>query len=135
MCLPQLNLGVGLEMTLQNEQALELYQEAQTDLESALSTFVEHQKPPDWLESLCNASCTSWDYPKLVWSQVSWQYLREIQMLKSPLLHTRTFLLARISHLHFLQGRAWTVSELCISTLHTMAREINTLKVTTLLSQ
>ena len=62
-------------------------------------------------------------------SQVSWQYLREVQSLSSPLLHTWTFLLARISHLLFLQGRAWTVSELCISTLHTMAREINMLKV------
>ena len=116
-------------MTLQNERALQLYKEAQTDLESALSMFADHQTPLSWLESVKNAPCTSWDYPKLVWSQVSWQYLREVQTLKSPLLHTRTFLLARISHLLFLQGRAWTVSELCISTLHTMAREINMLKV------
>ena len=63
--------------------------------------------------------------------QISWRYLREVQSLSSPLLHIRTFLLARISHLLFLQGRAWTVSELCISTLHTMAREINILKVCT----
>ena len=125
----QLNLGVGYEMTLQNERALELYNEAQTDLESALSTFVDHQKPPSWLGSMRTASCTTWDYPKLVWSQVSWQYLREVQTLNSPLLHIRTFLLARISHLLFLQGRAWTVSELCISTLHTKAREMNMLKV------
>lgn len=118
-------------MTQKNEKALELYNEAQTDLESALSMFVDHQKPPSWLESMRNASCSSWDYPKLVWSQVSWQYLREVQTLNSPLLHIRTFLLARNSHLLFLQGRAWTVSELCISTLHTMAREMNMLKVCT----
>ncbi len=67
----QLNLGVGYEMTLQNEKALELYKGAQTDLESALSMHSDNEKPPSWIDSIRNAPCTSWDYPKLVWSQVS----------------------------------------------------------------
>ena len=66
----QLNLGVGYEMILENERALKLYSEAQTDLESALSMLSDKQKPPQWMDSIRNASCTSWDYPKLVWSQV-----------------------------------------------------------------
>ena len=65
-----MNLGVGYEMTLQNEKALDLYKGAQTDLESALSMLSDHKKPPTWMEGIRKASCTSWDYPKLVWSQV-----------------------------------------------------------------
>lgn len=62
-------------MTLQNEKALKLYEGAQTDLESALSMLSDHKKPPKWMDSIRNASCTSWDYPKLVWSQVRLQKL------------------------------------------------------------
>ena len=57
------------------------------------------------------------------------QYLSAIEAGSSPLLHIRTFLLGRLSHLNFLLERAWSVSELCINTLHCMAREINLLKV------
>ena len=125
----QLNLAVGYEMTLQNREALELYKEAITNLEEALSMFVGGASHPDWLDKIINAQCTSWDYPKLVWSRLSWQYLGGIQQCSSPLLHTRTFFLARISHLLFLLERAWTVSELAISTLHCMAREIKMMGV------
>ncbi len=57
------------------------------------------------------------------------QYLAPVLSGTSALLHTRTFLLVRISHLLFLVDRAWTVSELSIATLHCMAREIKLLKV------
>ena len=114
-------------MTLQSEKALHVYTEAISDLESALSQFAA--TPPSWLEKMCHAPCTSWDYPKLVWSQLSWDYLAGVRSASSPLLHVRTFFLARLAHLLFALGRAWSVSELVISTLHCMAREITTLKV------
>ena len=123
----QLDLAVCYEMTLQNEKALQVYSETITDLEAALSMFIS--SPPNWLTKICHAPCTSWDYPKLVWSQFSWRYLREIRECSSPLLHVRTFFLARIAHLLFQLERAWNVSELVISTLHCMAREIKMLKV------
>ena len=62
-------------------------------------------------------------------SVYSLQYLPAIQAGSSPLLHTHTFLLARLSHLLFELGRAWSVSELTINTLHCMARQIKQLKV------
>ena len=62
-------------------------------------------------------------------SVCSLQYLPAIQAGSSPLLHTHTFLLARLSHLLFELGRAWSVSELTINTLHCMARQIKQLKV------
>ena len=55
------------------------------------------------------------------------QYLPAIQVCSSPLLHTHTFLLTRIAHLHFTLERAWT--DLVISTLHAMARQKWALKV------
>ena len=116
-------------MTVHNEQALKLYIEATTDLETALTMFADSAPPPGWLESLRKAPCTTWDYPKLAWTQLSWQYLSGIRHCSSPLLHTRTFLLVRVAHLLFLLERAWSVSELAISTLHCMAREIKMLKV------
>ena len=57
------------------------------------------------------------------------QYLPLIQEGRSPLLHTHTFLLTRLSHLHFCLERAWTVSDLAIATLHAMARQMRTLQV------
>ena len=57
------------------------------------------------------------------------QYLPAIQTCSSPLLHTHTYLLTRIAHLHFTLERAWTVSDLVISTLHAMARQKRALKV------
>lgn len=116
-------------MTLCNEEALSLYTEATTDLEEALAMFVDSASPPKWLEDIRQAPCTTWDYPKLAWTQLSWRYLGGIRACSSPLLHTRTFLLARVAHLLFLLERAWSVSELAISTLHCMAREIKMLKV------
>ncbi len=123
----QLDLAVCFEMTLQNLSAQLMYYEAITDLESALTEYAA--TPPSWLRGLCHAPCTSWDYPKLVWSQLSWQYLAGVRSCSSPLLHVRTFFLSRLSHLLFTLGRAWSVSELVISTLHCMAREITTLQV------
>ena len=165
-------------MTLQNEKALELYHEASADLEEALSMFGGEKDSVPWVEQIRKAPCTSWDYPKLVWSNLAWrvsashlfyshlfsdslflpslphslcpfsplsfispllhlyslsvyslQYLPTIQAGSSPLLHTHTFLLARLSHLLFELGRAWSVSELTINTLHCMARQIKQLKV------
>lgn len=116
-------------MTVRNEEALSLYREATTDLEDALTMFADCSSPPGWLEAICKASCTTWDYPKLAWTRLSWQYLQGIRECSSPLLHTRTFLLVRVAHLLFLLERAWSVSELAINTLHCMAREIKMLKV------
>lgn len=130
MPLLQLDLAVCYEMTLQNESAQLMYYEAITDLEDAIT---EHAAtPPSWLQKMCQAHCSSWDYPKLVWSQLSWRYLADVRACSSPLLHVRTFFLSRLSHLLFALGRAWSVSELVISTLHCMAREIATLKVSML---
>ncbi|XP_064397109.1 trafficking protein particle complex subunit 10-like [Halichondria panicea] len=123
----KLDLAVCFEMTLQNLSAQLMYYEAITDLESALTEYAA--TPPSWLRGLCHAPCTSWDYPKLVWSQLSWQYLAGVRSCSSPLLHVRTFFLSRLSHLLFTLGRAWSVSELVISTLHCMAREITTLQL------
>ena len=125
----QLDLAVGYEMTLNNKKALELYSEATMDLENALTMFTDASSTPKWLEKIYHAPCTSWDYPKLAWTQLSWQYLSEIRSCSSPLLHTRTFLLVRVAHLLFLLERAWSVSELVINTLHCMAREIKMLRV------
>lgn len=116
-------------MTVQNEKALSMYSEATTDMEEALAMFADSSSPPKWLDNIRNAPCTTWDYPKLAWTQLSWQYLAGIHHCSSPLLHTRTFLLARVAHLLFVLERAWSVSELAISTLHCMAREIKMLKV------
>ena len=180
--------------------------------------FGEEKDSVLWVERIRKAPCTSWDYPKLVWSNLAWrvstshshlvsspdhirrvyhfqynvhailkvirtgigfgsgtetnshlthfhllynslflpslpsfsvhptchhvlcpflhslsvyplQYLPAIQAGSSPLLHTHTFLLARLSHLLFELGRAWSVSELTINTLHCMARQIKQLKV------
>lgn len=125
----QLHLAVGYEMTVHNEEALSQYSEATTDLEEALAMFVDSSSPPKWLGDIRSAPCTTWDYPKLAWTQLSWQYLAGIHTCSSPLLHTRTFLLVRVAHLLFVLERAWSVSELAISTLHCMAREIKMLKV------
>ena len=70
---PQLNLAVSYEMTLQNEEALQLYEEAAADLESAVSLACDSQTPPTWLRALQEASCDSWDYPKLVWHNLAWK--------------------------------------------------------------
>ena len=70
---PQLNLAVLYEMTLQNEEALQLYQEAATDLEEATATHYSNEPPPSWLRAVREAPCTSWDYPKLVWHHLTWQ--------------------------------------------------------------
>ncbi len=72
----QLNLAVAYEMTLQHQRSLELYSEANTDLEEALSMFADSQSPPQWLEGIRKAPCTSWDYPKLVWAHLSWRVRR-----------------------------------------------------------
>ena len=69
----QLNLAVSYEMTLQNEEALQLYQEAATDLESAVSITCGSQTPPTWLRALQEAPCDSWDYPKLAWHNLAWK--------------------------------------------------------------
>jgi hypothetical protein len=127
--LQKLNLAVSYEMTLQNEEALLLYQEAATDLESAVSIICGSQTPPTWLRALQEAQCDSWDYPKLAWHNLAWKYLPAIQTCSSPLLHTHTYLLTRIAHLHFTLERAWTVSDLVISTLHAMARQKRALKL------
>lgn len=124
----QLDLAVCCEMTLQSERALKLYTDAISNLEAALSMFVNSKEPPKWLTKIREAPCTSWDYPKLVWSQLSWRYLHSVRECSS-LLHIRTFFLGRVAHLLFQLERAWTVSELVISTLHCMAREIKMLKV------
>jgi len=116
-------------MTLQNEEALQLYREASADLEEALATYSKGEGVPVWVEEIRNAPCTSWDYPKLVWTNLAWRYLPVIQAGSSPLLHIHTFLLGRISHLLFELQRAWTVSELTIETLHCMARQIKLLKL------
>jgi len=55
-------------MTLQNEEALQLYREASADLEEALATYSKGEGVPVWVEEIRNAPCTSWDYPKLVWT-------------------------------------------------------------------
>ena len=60
-------------MTLQNEEALLLYQEAATDLESAVSIICGSQTPPTWLRTLQEAQCHSWDYPKLAWHNLAWK--------------------------------------------------------------
>ena len=112
-----------------NEEALSMYTEATTDLEEALTLFADSASPPKWLEDMRHAPCTTWDYPKLAWTQLSWHYMAGIQTCSSPLLHTRTFLLVRVAHLLFVLERAWSVSELAISTLHCMAREIKMLNV------
>lgn len=129
LCVVQLDLAVAYEMTVMNEEALKVYSEATTDLEDALTMFSDTVAPPQWLRDICSAPCTTWDYPKLIWTQLSWAYLAGIHHCSSPLLHTRTFLLSRVAHLLFVLERAWSVSELAISTLHCMAREIKTLKV------
>ncbi len=116
-------------MTVRHEEALSLYIESTTNLEGALTMFIDSTTPPQWLESLCHAPCPTWDYPKLVWTQISWQYLSGVRGCSSPLLHIRTFLLVRVAHLLFVLERAWSVSELVISTLHCMARETKMLKV------
>ena len=70
---PQLNLAVAYEMTLQNEEALQLYHEASAALEEALSMFGEEKDSVPWVERIRKAPCTSWDYPKLVWSNLAWR--------------------------------------------------------------
>lgn len=125
----QLDLAIAYEMTVNNEQALFHYTEATNDLEDALAMFVDDATPPKWLNDICHAPCTTWDYPKLAWTQLSWRYMQGIRTCSSPLLHTRTFLLVRVAHLLYVLERAWSVSELVISTLHCMAREIKMLKV------
>ena len=70
---PQLNLAVAYEMTLQNEEALQLYHEASAALEEALSMFCEEKDSVPWVERIRKAPCTSWDYPKLVWSNLAWR--------------------------------------------------------------
>ena len=116
-------------MTVRNEEALSLYQEATNDLEDALTMFADSASPPRWLEEIRHAPCKTWDYPKLAWTRLSWHYLQGVRECSSPLLHTRTFLLVRVANLLFLLERAWSVSELAINTLHCMAREIHMLKV------
>ena len=125
----QLDLAVACEMTVQSELALKLYSEAASSLEEALTQFSDAATPPKWLESMCHAPCTTWDYPKLAWTQLSWRYLSDVRSCSSPLLHTRTFLLVRVAHLLFLLDRAWSVTEKVINALHSMAREIKLLKV------
>ncbi len=127
----QLDLAVACEMTVQNELALKLYSEATRSLEDALTQFSSVTTPPKWLESMRHAPCKTWDYPKLAWTQLSWRYLSDIRSCSSPLLHTRTFLLVRVSQLLFVLDRAWSVSEEVIIALHSMAREIKLLKVCT----
>ena len=61
------------EMMLNFDPALRLYTEASTDLEQAISTFHDNQTPPTWLVDLKEAVCCSWDYPKLLWSSLSWR--------------------------------------------------------------
>ena len=128
-CCSQLDIAVACEMTVQSKTALKLYSEAARNLEDALTQFSDAATPPKWLKSMCQAPCKTWDYPKLAWTQLSWRYLADIRKCLSPLLHTRTFLLVRVSHLLFVLDRAWSVSEEVISTLHSMAREIKVLKV------
>ena len=60
-------------MTLHNEEALQLYHEASADLEEALSMFGEEKDSVLWVERIRKAPCTSWDYPKLVWSNLAWR--------------------------------------------------------------
>ena len=73
LCPTQLNLAVTYEMTLQNEEALQLYREASADLEEALATFSKGEGVPAWVEGIRMAPCTSWDYPKLVWTNLAWR--------------------------------------------------------------
>ena len=69
----QLNLAVSYEMTLQNELALQLYQEAATDLENSISLYCDKETPPTWLLAIRDAMCDSWDYPKLAWHHLAWR--------------------------------------------------------------
>ena len=64
-------------MTLQCEEALQLYQEAATDLETSIASYYDRETPPTWLRRVQEAPCDSWDYPKLVWHHLAWQVRRE----------------------------------------------------------
>lgn len=134
----RLNLAVAFEMFLRNQEAHDLYSELENDFDATLTRFCEpsssssssssaHKKEgahlPKWLRKLQHNPCTTWDYPKLVWAQLSWKYLPSIQDGTSPLLHIWTFLFVRSSRLLFAMGKGWSVSEYCIKILHTVARE------------